>query len=537
MRPSIWQPSIALSPDETAIVHRVHRAKLFVFLRQQRHVLFSDAFQQELATTLYEDKPKGHPPIPPAQLALATILQAYTGVSDDEVIEATTMDRRWQLVLDCLDCQEPPFSKATLVAFRQRLIAHDFDRRLIERTLEVAQASGAMSPTALRVALDSSPLWGAGKVEDTYSLLGHALRKALGVIARQQGRGLAEVAAEAGVAPLLGGPHSLKAALDLDWDDPQARTQGLIAVLAALEAVERWLDDQVVASDPAIQAQVQVSRAAAHQVRLQDVETTAEGAPSLRRGVSRERRISIEDAAMRHGRKSRRVRIDGYKRHVLHDLDSGLIRAVGLTAANTPEASVTDQLEGDLQAQRLGLADLSELHLDRGYLSSRWVRERPASLAIYCRAWPVRNAGRFPKTAFVLDWQQQIIQCPNQVRLRFELGGTVRYPAAICAACPLQQRCTTSTRGRSVHIHPDERLLAELRQRQHTPLGRAKLRERIAVEHTLAHVGHWQGRRARYCGPRKNLFDLRRCAVVDNLYVVSHLPVFADGTQPNKAAA
>jgi hypothetical protein len=35
--------------------------------------------------------------------------------------------------------------------------------------------------------LVSSPLWGAGRVEDTYNLLGHALRKAVGVIARQQG--------------------------------------------------------------------------------------------------------------------------------------------------------------------------------------------------------------------------------------------------------------------------------------------------------------------------------------------------------------
>jgi len=34
-------------------------------------------------------------------------------------------------------------------------------------------------------------LWGASKVEDTYNLLGHALRKAISVIARQQG-GLAE---------------------------------------------------------------------------------------------------------------------------------------------------------------------------------------------------------------------------------------------------------------------------------------------------------------------------------------------------------
>jgi hypothetical protein len=38
----------------------------------------------------------------------------------------------------------------------------------------------------------------------------------------------------------------------------------------------------------------------------------------------------------------------------------------------------------------------------------------------------------------------------------------------------------------------------------------------------LAHIGHRQGDRARYCGQRKNLFDLRRCAVVQNLHVISH---------------
>src|SRR5262249_31758920 len=97
------------------------------------------------------------------------------------------------------------------------------------------------------------------------------------------------------------------------------------------------------------------------------------------------------------------------------------------------------------------------------------------------------------------------------------------FPTAVCAACPLRERCTSSARGRSVSIHADERFLAELRERQHTPAGRAKLRERVAVEHTLAHVGHWQGRRARYRGLRKNLFDLRRCAVVDNLHVLRRL--------------
>ena len=103
----------------------------------------------------------------------------------------------------------------------------------------------------------------------------------------------------------------------------------------------------------------------------------------------------------------------------------------------------------------------------------------------------------------------------------FEPGKTVRFPAGTCAACPLRARCTTSSHGRSVAIHPDERLLWELRTQQQTPAGRAKLRERVAVEHSLAHIGRWQGRRARYLGPRKNLFDLRRSAVVHNLHVIA----------------
>jgi len=114
------------------------------------------------------------------------------------VIEATTMDARWGMVLDCLGSEEAPFSKGTLVGFRQRLIESGMDRRLLERTIEVAVAYGGFGARNLRAALDSSPLWGAGRVEDTYNLLGHALHKALGVIADQQGRGLAEVAEEAG---------------------------------------------------------------------------------------------------------------------------------------------------------------------------------------------------------------------------------------------------------------------------------------------------------------------------------------------------
>ncbi len=522
VRPVVWRPPVEASPAEQAVIKAVRRAKLFVFLRRHRHELFDEPFQAELAQA-YVDSPKGQPPVPPAQLALATILQAYTGVSDDEVIEAAVMDRRWQLVLDCLDAPGPPFSKGTLVGFRKRLIERNLDRRLIERTVELAAATKEFGARALRAALDSSPLWGAGRVEDTFNLVGHALRKALGVIAVLQGwgqaAGTAAVAAQAGV-PLLGA-SSLKAALDMDWDDPAARDAALARVLGLLDQVEAFVAGW--AGEEAAAAAVAVAR----QVRDQDADL-AGPAPSLRRGVARDRRISVEDGDMRHGRKSRSVLFDGYKRHVLRDLDTGLVPAVGITPANAPEASVAGDITADLDAAGF---TLSELHIDRAYLSSALVRDRGPDLAIFCKAWRVRNTGgRYAKDQFSIDFAAGQLTCPAGVAMSFEPGTTVHFPKGTCAACPLRARCTTSSNGRSVSIHPDEALLAELRRRQQTPEGRAKLRERTQVEHALAHVGHWQGRRARYRGTRKNLFDLRRVAVVHNLHIIARQPV-TDGYQ------
>lgn len=62
---------------------------------------------------------------------------------------------------------------------------------------------------------------------------------------------------------------------------------------------------------------------------------------------------------------------------------------------------------------------------------------------------------------------------------------------------------------------------------QQTPSGWAKLREWVAVVHSLAYIGHWQGARACYVGARKNLFDLRCVAIVHNLHVLARYPAHA----------
>lgn len=113
------------------------------------------------------------------------------------------------------------------------------DRRLIERTIELAHQTREFGSRRLRAALDSSPSWGAGRVEDTHNLIGHALKKALHLVAKQRGETVADVGHEAGAEIVC--RSSLKAALDRDWDQIEQREEALDLVVQVLYAVEVWI--------------------------------------------------------------------------------------------------------------------------------------------------------------------------------------------------------------------------------------------------------------------------------------------------------
>jgi len=133
-----WTPRQDYTKREEFLLRRLRRTrKLFAFLRDHRHELFDDGFQAELEA-MYRDTGAGREPVPPALLAMIVLLQSYLGMSDAEAVELTVVDLRWQMVLDCLGADKPACAQGTLVDFRERLIRTDMDRRLLERTVELA---------------------------------------------------------------------------------------------------------------------------------------------------------------------------------------------------------------------------------------------------------------------------------------------------------------------------------------------------------------------------------------------------------------
>jgi Transposase DDE domain/Transposase domain (DUF772) len=514
--PIRWQVPTELSPEETRVAALLHRSgKFYVFLRSVRAELFDDAFQTELAAAY---QPRGTAPLPAALLAMVTVLQAYDQVSDADAVVAARMDRRWQLVLGNLDTTAPLFSQGALVKFRERMIAHELDRHLLDRTVALAKATGRFGWQALRAALDSSPLVGRGRVEDTWNLLGRALRTVVTCAAKTLQIPREAVLAGAGVTLL--GASSLKAALDIDWGDPAAQADALARLLAEVDRVEAWVAVHVpVAEAPTVQAALMALR----RVLAQDLEPDpTTGQRRIRRGVAPDRLPSLGDPAMRHGRKTRTRPFTGYKRHVMKLVDADLIVGVDVRPANEPEHQTLAVLEPTVTQH----GPLTELQIDRGYLASPRVGALHAGgVTIRAKAWTSTNGGRFPKQAFTIDLVAARVACPAQQLITIPPGATtVHFPPTTCQPCALRSACTTATHGgRSLALHPQEALLQDLRARQQQPAGRARLRERTTVEHSLARIDQIQGTTARYKGTRKNTLDLRRTAVVTNLQRLARL--------------
>jgi hypothetical protein len=513
-----WSPRRDLSKQEAAIIKRLRRVRKFLaFLRRHRHELIDDAFQTELEG-MYRDTGAGKDPVAPGLMAMATLVQGYLGASDATMVELTVIDLSVQMVLDHLGASEPAFSQGALSDFRARFIRADMDRRLLERTVEIARETKEFDwkklPKTLRVAIDSKPLEGAGRVEDTINLLGHAARKVVACAAELLKWPEEKVCRAAGI-PLLLAP-SVKTGLDIDWNDASEKAEALKTLTKQLDTLQAWLRKRL--PDELSKAPLKDHVETLEQIRNQDLEPDPNGGGTkIREGVAEDRRISIEDPEMRHGRKSKTKRFNGYKQHIAADIDRDLILACAVTPANRPEEEAAPALQVDLARQA---AEVDELFIDRAYVNSTVVDDVLARKAdVFCKPWRSKNKKQFPKSAFNFDMRARTITCPAGQTIRFELGSTAEFDPDICDHCPLRAQCTTAElgHGRSISVAENERLQHRLRKHIATPRGRKRLRKRTKIEHRLAHIARRQGRRARYIGARKNTFDLRRAAAIQNI--------------------
>jgi hypothetical protein len=501
---------------------RVAPDSIYGLLHRECFRLFGD----EMFSDLFCDV--GRRSVPPLIVAVVMVLQRFEGCSDREAVDRFAFDARWKYAAGGLGFDYPGFVHTVLVDMRARLAGSDRPDRIFEAVLETARKAGLVGR---RRVLDSTSLYDAVATMDTVTLIRSAIRGLLGACDRVLESELRGLLARDDDYAVAGKPVC-------DYEDRQAREAMVDALAKDAGALLGALDGR------ALSAGVSQAAALLAAVVGQDLDEGEDGVFQIARRVAKDRVISTVDPDARHGHKTSARGFDGYKGHVAVDPDSELITATTVTAGNVGDGQAVETL----LASELSDSDASDPGEDG---------ERPAApeepLAVYgdcaygagsvldtleradaeimCKVQPPNApAGRYAKDAFDIDLTAGTVVCPagQTAPLRPIKNGHIAHFARACRSCPLADRCTTSTDGRSIHVGLYEQQLTRARARQTDPGWKAHYTAtRPKVERKISHLMRRRhgGRRARVRGHTKVYADFSLLAAAVNLARLATLGV------------
>ena len=499
------------------------------FLARHRGELFRD---EDFAGLYSPDT--GRPSVPPSLLATALVLKTYEQASDEKAKTQADYNLQWKVALG-VEVDARPFAKSTLQRFRAQLVLNEEMREVFERSLAYARETGYLKKRKLRVVLDTTNILGRGAVKDTYNLLADGIGQLMRALAEAEGKDVKEwapgQALERHLAP------SIKGGADVDWDDEQARREFLHGIVTDAERLLSMGREAQAQRPEGNEQGERIERAGAllRQLISQDVERSEEGS-TLKEGVARDRIVSVHDPEMRHGRKSKSKRFDGHKAAIAVDAESQLITAVDVLAGNAPDSE--HALELTQASEKNSGLDVEETIGDCAYGGGNTRQEYADAERKLVAKIPSRGSrGQISKDKFKIDLEQMTCTCPAGQTTRklmrrgyWQDRGGKKHPcyafhfdAALCANCPSHSDCVKAkgAKGRTISLHPQERLLQEARALQDSPAFEEYCQKRQVAEHRLARLVQLGIRQARYFGRRKTLFQLMMAATVANLTLVA----------------
>jgi len=465
--------------DDAAGIPENHWCRLFfehVFLR------FDDA----QFTDLYREG--GRYPISPRMLACISILQFMQPVSDRQAVENTIMRRDWRIALG-LTPDYDGFDPSVLCNFRKRLLAHGKAAELFQTVLQRVQALGLLKGTR-KVRVDATILLADVAVLSRCDMISEAMRIVLRELPymrpkirrRAEYRSLHErYGEEIWLGRSEGGDERLKR---LAVDAKRVlRLCGPYPVKGR-ETLERILEENFTFSDAD--------------------EPTPKPPDALPPG-----HIATPHEPDAEIGKQRDKLWTGDKVHVVETTHSGEPGFLLDVIHTGPRAEDSTMLESILQRLKFIAPQVTTVLADSGYASA--ANSGLAGALGYDLISPPRvnnSKGIIPASAFELDFRRRKARCPEGHESSSWFVGRrlkIKFPRAVCAACPRRSECTTSpSEPRTLTLSPhSQQLMADRKRAARADFG-ALYSQRAGIEATISHLVRDCGlRRSRYRGSPK----------------------------------
>jgi transposase len=507
------RPVPAIPDDIATVVRQILPATHALVVLGER---LTDFISDEGFADLYPAE--GKPALSPALLALVTVLQYWEFLSDRQAAHMVIARLDWKYALH-LSLTYAGFDHSVLCEFRQRLMAHDAQRRVFDQLLVALRQAGLLKGKHMQ-RTDSLAVLGAVRSLSRLELAMETLRLALGALEQQD-------------------PDWLKAAVPSSWAEQYGawtqherlvRSKGEAGRAEAEKLLQQagadgqWLLDKLAAPGTPQTLPAALAVSLLRRVWAQQFETVAERVQPRAQvdACGAEEIRSPHDPDVRYGEHGG-VGWEGYLLQWTETAAPGEPRII--TDVATTPAGVADgqQLDG-IQQRLIQRELLPDIQLaDKGYINGETL---VASAARGVRlvgpmqrdsSPQARTPGGLTVDQFQVDFEQQRAVCPaGQVASTWSESHNrygapvihIRFAVAACLACPLRPRCmptSASTKnGRSLQLKPSHVQVKARRQEQTTPAFQQVYRHRAGIEASLGNAVHQHGARwARYRGIAK----------------------------------
>lgn len=504
--------------DATGLVGPLPEGSFFALLAEHgerivRDEDFAECYSQRM----------GRPSIPPSLLAKILLLEYRCGLSDEAAMEALAWDLRWKAALG-LAVDHRGFHPTTLTKFRARLLLHGKERLALENTLRLAEQLGMLDAPAEQI-VDSTPMLGAAATQDTVRLVRHGVRKLIDAVAAvDEGAGAA-----------------LDRGLQFDYQCPQEKPDCRWRIKAERERMltrvaedaERALVAVESAGELLENGHIAETHRLLRELIGQDFDTDEDGIPRLHRGTRSDRIISTVDPEMRHGRKSKHQRFDGYKLSAAaSNTLEPLITAVDIASAAQQDGAHAPALIDVQSPDRRPARILGDTAYGNGPVRAT-MAQRDVDVLAPVPAGPLRE-GRLTKRDFQIDLNSATVICPagHSAPIATQPSGQRRalFSRTVCGRCPLRARCLGPRMvQKKLQLASDEELLLAARQALNHPATAEHLRRtRPRIERLLGLLTYRYGaRKSRYIGTRKARLQAAWAAALVNLNPIARQLVAA----------
>jgi len=444
-------------------------------------------------------------------------VQFVEGLSDEQAADAVRSRIDWKYAL-ALELDDPGFDSSVLSEFRDRLLSHQAEQRLLKQMLTLLRTRRLLKARG-RQRTDSTHVLAA--IRSLYRLenIGEALRQALNHLA-------------------LVAPDWLRTVMDVSWPDRYAtrieqyrlpkedtKRQEVALTFGAdgyqlLDAIYHPTAPAWLRSIPAVETLRRVWVQQFYRSDLPDEPIRLRG-----KGEQPPSAILISspyDVEARWCTKRETTWI-GYRAHLTETCDDDLphlITHVATTPATTIDVEMTAAIQAELAAKDLLPSD----HLvDSGYIDAELLVSSTTEHAIDLLgpviadpSWQAKESPGFTAAQFVVDWEAEQARCPQGKVSRQRTPGVdgegnpsihIAFNPKDCRSCPCRAECTKARVGaRGITIRPREQHEAHqvARARQQTPEFTQQYAKRAGVEGAISQgVRRSDLRRTRYMGLAK----------------------------------